>query len=667
MPRIRLRDPRPFVLAMIAMIACAREKATADLRDASDPVIHLDAGFSDRDAALSPPGPDASHVHDASSGPDASAGLDASAGPDDAAVLDGASWLDASSLPPAQPVGVNMPDLLRAYIGVAAVGAPEMRAEMDHARSLGVTHARFIASGYWPTEMTAGSGWVANPTAFFAAFDAMVADARTRRLRLVPSLLWNTYLFPDLAHEPTGKLFVPGSATRMLAERYITEIVTRYKDEDAILFWELGNETNLLADLDVSNCNVCPGSANNACANVAPSLGTPCMRTAADDFFSCDSCRGMSSGQQDLGAFTQSIAALVHGIDSRHGFSTGNGYLRPNAAHLAKTPCPPCDWTLDDANDYGSALAQLDPAGVDYVSVHHYFGQDVARFGMTDEAGIDLLQRTEALAQALGKQLYVGEWGEARAGSTSCGGLESCGGDPDRTLSHVLLDAFVENGVAYSAIWSFEFYQFCPAVPTCYTVTPTEAVAASLDLHDRAYGSCGQSADGTACPLGACRTGRCAPIPLGRYTFANPGDETAWLHWTNCTQCTEGQWVRMPGTGVELTSADLPCTGSCMVPGAYAVSPPMMLPAQAAGGGHVLLHLTAKTSAASSTLRLIGYDGQGQELMQATASPRVDTTGHAVGVFAEVPAGAVSVRLRLEVLDPNASLDVGDITAEWEP
>src|SRR5438132_1678210 len=51
------------------------------------------------------------------------------------------------------PVGVNMPGLFWMYLGTAPEGPTQARAQMDSARALGITHARFVASGYWPVDM----------------------------------------------------------------------------------------------------------------------------------------------------------------------------------------------------------------------------------------------------------------------------------------------------------------------------------------------------------------------------------------------------------------------------------------------------------------------------------------------------------------------------------
>src|SRR5262249_45192610 len=155
-------------------------------------------------------------------------------------------------------------------------------------------------------------------------------------------------------------------------------------------------------------CSVC-GAGANGCANLAPSLGTPCARSRQDDYVSCDSCRGAKPGpQQDLSAFTASMAALIHTLDPSHPISSGNSFPRAAAYHLSVTPCPPCDFTADSESEYESVLANLHPAGIDIVSVHHP-DIDGARFGDRDANAVALIERTAQIARRMGKALYVGE------------------------------------------------------------------------------------------------------------------------------------------------------------------------------------------------------------------------------------------------------------------
>lgn len=85
----------------------------------------------------------------------------------------------AGELPPNQPVGVDVPDLLMAYLGVSTTptSRQEMAAILDNVRAAGITHVRFPGTPPFPSEMNTGNGWVNDPAAYWAAFDAVVADA----------------------------------------------------------------------------------------------------------------------------------------------------------------------------------------------------------------------------------------------------------------------------------------------------------------------------------------------------------------------------------------------------------------------------------------------------------------------------------------------------------
>jgi hypothetical protein len=61
---------------------------------------------------------------------------------------------------------VNIPDLFLSYLGISPGGVAGARDEMDLTRARGFTHVRFIASGYWPADMTTGNGWPADPIAY---------------------------------------------------------------------------------------------------------------------------------------------------------------------------------------------------------------------------------------------------------------------------------------------------------------------------------------------------------------------------------------------------------------------------------------------------------------------------------------------------------------------
>jgi hypothetical protein len=592
--------------------------------------------------------------------------------------------------PPLQPIGANMPDLFLGYLGVAPGGASAAGAALDDAKAAGITHVRFIASGFYPSDMTTSPGWVADPTAYFAALDATVSAANSRGIKLVPSLLWNVYLFPDINGEPAGQLFVKGSKSRTMAEKYVTQVVSRYAAIDGILYWELGNELNLAADMDVSSCTTCDGGANY-CAGIDPPRGTPCGRTAADEFYSCNTCRGVAgAAQQDLGQFTADIATLVAGLDKKHLFSSGDAYPRPAAWHLAAKPCPACDYTPDTAAQYQQALLNLHPAGVGVVSVHHSPGPDLARFGSNDQTGAALLTLTQQIASNAGKTLYVGEFGQTRPGNVTCNGQTvACGGEATWAQTRWVLDDLVAAGVPRAAVWGLDFFQFCAGVPTCNSVIPSDPVLGAIATHNAAASACqgtpsdaGAGADaagggdggageggaaGPACPIGACVGSVCTPTPQTTYGFDTAGALGGWTLSTNCTSCTPGTATIAGLDGgtngyVTIASSTLPCTGSCSAPGVYELSPKFPLP-----GPNALVRVDARSTGAASVVDVIPYDASNKELAHSTITITAGGAFASYALWFPVPAGAVNASVRLELTSPSATLDVDDVEVVSEP
>jgi hypothetical protein len=657
--------PLPAALVAAALVGCSSPAQTFAPVDAS---TNDDGGASGDGAAND------GTLHDGSND-----GGHGDAAPSDGAPTDGASSDGPSSdgapldggeagavYAPTKPIGANIPYLFLGFLGTAPGGAPAANAALDDAKAAGITHVRFIASGYYPSDMTASPGWVADPTSYWAAFDATVAAAGARGIRLVPSMLWNPYLFPDINGEPMGSLFVKGSKSRTMAEHYVTELVTRYAGSDVILYWELGNELNLSADVDVSNCNVCDGGASY-CAGIDPPRGTPCQRTAADEFYSCNACRGVSPPQEDLGQLTAEMGALVAGIDSKHPFSSGNGYPRPSAWHLSVSPCPACDWTPDTQAQYQTALLNLHPAGVNVVSVHHYPGPDLARFGSNDATGGALLALTEQVAAGAGKTLYVGEFGQTRSGTVTCNGTISCGGEATAAQTRWVLDDLVTSRVPAAAIWGFDFFQFCAGVPTCESVIPSDPIVGAIAPHNAATTACSGAGDaGGACPIGGCVGGVCTPAPKATFGFDTPSDVTSWTLFTNCTACTPGTdaFVGLDGGAggyVRLASNTLPCTGTCQFPGVYALSPKFQLP-----GPRALLRVDARASA-GGVVDVIPYDASNTELSHTTVTIPASAAFASYALWFSVPANAATASLRLELTSERSTLDVDDIAIVSEP
>ena len=568
------------------------------------------------------------------------------------------SAVPVAPLATVRPSGVNLPFLyLQVFSPQIVVDQSLVRTAIHTARMSGFTWARFIANVYWPDE-TSGNGWLGSPSSFWSQMDFVFDAARAEGMSLVPSLIWNYHLFPDLAGEPVSQLFVPGSATRALAERYITEFVTRYRGRDNLLFWELGNEMNLWADLDPSTCNVCSGGTDT-CGNLAdlcPSCGTPCKRTQADQFFSCNACRGVTSPVEDLGQFRADMVALIKSIDPAHSISSGDAEARPFAWHSAAHPDPGHDETLDTPQEQAQLLAQLHPAGLDLVSVHHYPSVWAARFGSSDPAGLAFLQITSVQVADMGKQLFIGEWGELGGGSATCGGqTQTCGGDSSRLQSQLVADELERDGVAFSSIWTFESAADCAGASDCWTVGPSDALTSRILADDAAYGSCAGAAEGTACPIGTCRHGACRPPPVTAYPIESASDAAPWTVFTNCSGCAPATltFVSTEGGYLRLASNDLPCTAGCAYPGAYA-----FLPYRSTAPGRALIHFAARSTSGNALVTMTAY-GAGQTFLAQTSGVVAQGNSFSAGAIgALLPAGTESVLVEMYLPDPYATFDL---------
>lgn len=582
--------------------------------------------------------------------------------------VDAAVPPDAAPLPADRPIGVNLPFLYWEMAGIAGddKGRVRERASLHAAHAAGFTFARFIPSAFWPQHTM--FGWLGNPDLYWSQMDAIFDDARAEGMRLVPTLIWNYHLFPDLAGEPVSMLFVPGSATRKLAERFMTEFVTRYRGRDNVLFWEIANEMNLWADQDPSRCDVCSGGAND-CGNLgdlAPSLGTPCKRTADDEFYSCNACRGVSSQQEDLGEFRRDIAALVHSLDPDRLVSSGDAAPLPFAYHQAVHPGDTTTW--DSPAELAAILAQLHPDGVDILSMH--YGPDVwnARFGNTDRLGLPVFDAIAGAAATLGKKLYVGEFYlVSRTGSYSCaGGSFTCADTSYGTDTHHLLDEIVRDGATWGSVWDFETYNgTCPLVADCFAVLEGEPLALAMSAANDASGACAASADGAACPLGACAGGTCRRTPALSLPLDGATELASWVGWTSCSSCTPGTFGFVPDGGggfARVTSHDLPCTAGCSYPGAYAASAPA-----ASRPGELFLHFSARASAGGADLGLIALDDKGAQIGETHVAIAAGAAFVESALGATLPPGTASWQLRLSELTPNATADLDRVTVEYQP
>ncbi len=148
----------------------------------------------------------------------------------------------------------------------------------------------------------------------------------------------------------------------------------------------------------------------------------------------------------DLASFVTSMAKFVHFSAPGMLVSSGFALPRPAAWHLSQRPgwsSAGPDWTPDTPAELAENIATLHQ-GLDIVSVHVYPGD--VRFGRPAGSEGQTVDDVAAIAHALGKKLYVGEFGDSSV-------------TPYMTS---MLQHFASSHVDYASVWAFEFYQFAP-------------------------------------------------------------------------------------------------------------------------------------------------------------------------------------------------------------
>jgi hypothetical protein len=346
----------------------------------------------------------------------------------------------------AAAIGANKFDLLLQFLdtsppaGADAEGYRRVRRAMAEkaigdARNAGLAFLRVAVTGYSPADFGQKANdlalWQQDPPRFWMAADRMFDALDAAGVRLVPTFVWNLSQFPSLAKDSVAAFIRDEhSASRQLLAQFIRDFIRRYKSRPTILFYELTNEMNLAADLDMHKRN-CKAAA--------------CVW---DDFTTAE-----------MTAFARDMVGLIKSIDPAHPVSSGYSLGHTAASHLERhpefAPGGP-DWTADTAPDLARHLSDIHQP-FDIVSVHLYPKPEATLFGRMPGEQYRLVDDAAAIARAAGKPLFIGEFGD-KAGASPF-------------LAHVL-DQIVQERVDYAAIWAWEFYQISTYQPAPFNVEP---------------------------------------------------------------------------------------------------------------------------------------------------------------------------------------------------
>lgn len=340
-------------------------------------------------------------------------------------------------------IGLNKFDLFMQYLGTASGGDGSpgyrkvtramARKAITDARNIGVTYFRISASGYAPSGFGRPGDidlWGQDRKRYWALFDTMMDDLSANDMRMIPVFVWNWAQLPAMRQETVPEMLRdPESQSWSLLADYVTEFVLRYKSHPALYFYELTNEMNNGADLD---------------------LVTRCRAERGGKDLSLCEPRGNFS-TDDMVMFTSRLASLIRELDPSRPISSGFSVPRPAAGSLRRKPewiTGHADWTPDSREDFERNLLDIH-RGVDVISVHLYPRAENRRFGANDAT--ELLDSAKAAADKAGKPIFVGEFGDPNVLIAEPG-----------SFAEKMLDKIVALRVPLSALWVWEFYSTAP-------------------------------------------------------------------------------------------------------------------------------------------------------------------------------------------------------------
>jgi hypothetical protein len=202
---------------------------------------------------------------------------------------------------PYRGVGVNYYDAFQRAIEQEYPRDCESGMALLEARE--IPFARFSAGGYWPVHWGL---YQTNRFDYFAPHGRCGAFRRAASDWADSVVLLEPERHSRPGGEPCSSWGNTNSKVHAFMKSYVREVVSRYRDSAAIWAWEFGNEFNLAADL--------PNAADHR-PPVVPELGTPSVRTAADEL----------THDQIRVAFA-AFAAEVRRLDPERLISSGNAF-----------------------------------------------------------------------------------------------------------------------------------------------------------------------------------------------------------------------------------------------------------------------------------------------------------------------------------------------------
>jgi hypothetical protein len=316
--------------------------------------------------------------------------------------------------------GVNCFDLFYGLL-ISPSRTASSRARLRELRMLGgIPFVRFSCSPVWPAEWNI---YLRDRAKYFGILDQVIGAAESQQVKLVPSLIWSAPNISDLVGEPVSDWGRSGSKTREFMQRYVSEVIERYKGSSAILMWEFGNEFTGYADLP---------NALRWWPRVSVEQGTPRARSARDLIRARDCAEAFAHFGKE-----------ARRLDPTRPLTTGISLPLPNASNLAAG-----SWELDTPAQFRDALRLQTPDPLDVISIHLYPYALQKRFKGRSASYQDVLDEVNSVARSTNKRVFVGEFGVPKMSNH----------EAEKREFRNMLDALIQARPDWAALWVYDFW-----------------------------------------------------------------------------------------------------------------------------------------------------------------------------------------------------------------
>jgi len=301
---------------------------------------------------------------------------------------------------PFRAVGVNKTELIDLYLADLVQDSREEQMahahkSLDLLQDIGVDVIRVRATSFWPATIEKTYLNLPDREEFWKRFDEMISDCDKRGIKLVMTIAWTCGMWADFGDESLHEFATnPYSQGRTLLNDWIKELVSRYKDCETILFWEIGNEQNNIMDLHAADGVLKPKKLGPSTTHL---VTEPAVRDARNNI-----------SADELAAFTRETVNLIKSIDQKHLVSTGFSKPRPQSWNLWMGSLRGTDrptWKDDTVEQQEIMVRMMTPEVVDLISFHGYLGPGYS---------FDQVALIKRVGDELGKPVY---WGEVGTGS----------------------------------------------------------------------------------------------------------------------------------------------------------------------------------------------------------------------------------------------------------